>query len=74
MTFGYRYSYRVGFITEQGKWNLEQYQNVKVTRYMNIYCDESESQLIQKDIPNYENSENKDESDEESDVENKKTA
>ena len=62
------------FITENGKWNLEQYQNVKVTRYMNIYCDESESQLIQKDIPNYESSENKDESDEESDTENKKTA
>ena len=41
---------------------------------MNIYCDESESQLIQKDIPNYESSENKDESDEESDTENKKTA
>ena len=41
---------------------------------MDIYCDESESQLIQKDIPNYENSENKDESDEESDGENKKTA
>ena len=74
MAFGYRYSYRVGFITENGKWNLEQYQNVKVTRYMNIYCDESESQLIQKDIPNYESSENKDESDEESDTENKKTA
>ena len=74
MAFGYRYSYRVGFITENGKWNLEQYQNVKVTRYMNIYCDESESQLIQKDIPNYENSKNKDESDEESDAKNKKTA
>ena len=74
MAFGYRYSYRVGFITENGQWNLEQYKNVKVTRYMNIYCDESESQLIQKDIPNYENSENKDESDEESDSENKKTA
>ena len=74
MTFGYRYSYRVGFITEEGKWNLEQYHNVKVTRYMNIYCDESESQLIQKDIPNYENSEDEDESDEESDDEHKKAA
>ena len=33
---------------------IAKYQNVKVTRYMNIYCDESESQFIQKDIPNYE--------------------
>lgn len=76
MTFGYRYSYRVGFITEEGKWNLEQYHNVKVTRYMDIYCDESESQLIQKDIPNcdYENSEDEDESDEESDDEYNKAA
>lgn len=79
MTFGYRYSYRVGFITEEGKWNLEQYHNVKVTRYMDIYCDESESQLIQKDIPNYENSEDEnsedeDESDEESDDEHNKAA
>lgn len=74
MTFGYRYSYRVGFITEEGKWNLEQYHNVKVTRYMDIYCDESESQLFQKDIPNYENSEDEDESDEESDDEHKKAA
>ena len=62
MTFGYRYSYRVGFITEQGKWNLEQYQNVKVTRYLEIYANETTEQLIQKDIPSFEKSnENKDE-------------
>ena len=43
---------------------------------MNIYCDESKSQLIQKDIPNcdYERSEDEDESDEESDDEHKKAA
>ena len=41
---------------------------------MDIYCDESESQLIQKDIPNYEHSEDEDESDEESDDEHKKAA
>lgn len=71
MTFGYRYSYRVGFITEDGKWNLEQYNKLtKVTRYMDIYCDESDSQLIQKDIPNFnDDAEDKDESDEESDNE-----
>lgn len=56
MTFGYRYSYRVGFVTDSKKWNLEQYNNVKVTRYLEIYCDETDSQLIQKDIPNYEKS------------------
>ena len=67
MTFGYRYSYRIGFVTLEGKprWNCEN-SNTKVMRYMDIYCDESNSQLIQKDIPNFEN-----ESDEE-DENNKK--
>lgn len=54
MTFGYRYSYRVGFINENGKWNIERKNFIKVVRYMEIYCDESDSQLIQKDIPNFE--------------------
>ena len=65
MTFGYRYSYRVGFITEDNKWNLEQYHNVKVTRYLEIYANETYEQLIQKDIPSFEKeNENKDEDDE----------
>ena len=41
---------------------------------MNIYCDESESQLFQKDIHNYENSEDEEETDEEYDDEYKKAA
>jgi hypothetical protein len=53
MTFGYRYSYRVGFINKEGKWNIEN-SNTKVTRYLEIFCDESMDQLIQKDIPNFE--------------------
>ena len=52
MTFGYRYSYRVGFVTKDDKWNIEN-SNTKVTRYLEIYCDESDSQLIQKDIPSF---------------------
>ena len=57
MTFGYRYSYRVGFINEEGKWNIEREGFIKVVRYMNIYADESDSQLIQKDIPSFNNEE-----------------
>ena len=38
MTFGYRYSYRVGFINEEGKWNIEKEGFIKVVRYMNIYA------------------------------------
>lgn len=60
MTFGYRYSYRVGFINEEGKWNIERENFIKVTRYLDIFCDESDSQLIQKDIPSFESNENKD--------------
>ena len=56
MTFGYRYSYRVGFINAAGKWNVEN-TLTKVVRYMDIHCDESDSQLIQKDIPNFEEKE-----------------
>ena len=61
MSFGYRYSYRVGFITEEGKWNIERENFIKVVRYMDIYADESDSQLIQKDIPSFEKGEDKEE-------------
>ena len=30
MTFGFRYSYRIGFITPEGKWNIER-EYTKVT-------------------------------------------
>ena len=63
MTFGYRYSYRVGFINKEGKWNIEN-SNTKVTRYLEIFCDESMDQLIQKDIPNFEKESEGDEEDE----------
>ena len=53
MTFGYRYSYRVGFINDDGNWNIEKKGFIKVTRYLDIYCDETQDQLIQKDIPNF---------------------
>ena len=54
MTFGYRYSYRIGFITDQGKWNIEQFGKMtKVVRYMDIYGKDSESQLL-ADIKLYE--------------------
>jgi hypothetical protein len=65
MTFGYRYSYRVGFINEEGKWNIEREGFIKVVRYMNIYADESDSQLIQKDIPSFNNEEKKEDEEDE---------
>lgn len=65
MTFGYRYSYRVGFINEEGKWNIEKEGFIKVVRYMNIYADESDSQLIQKDIPSFNNEEKKEDEEDE---------
>ena len=60
MTFGYRYSYRVGFITPEGKWNIEN-TLTHVTRYMDIFCNESDNQLIQNDIPNFEKKREEDE-------------
>lgn len=53
-TFGYRYSYRVGFITSSNKWNLEESHGLNVVRYRDIDCDESEEQLLQdiKDLNN----------------------
>lgn len=74
MSFGYRYSYRVGFITEEGKWNIERKGFIKVVRYMDIYADESDSQLIQKDILSFEEDENKEEETEEDILEYKDTA
>jgi hypothetical protein len=70
MTFGYRYSYRVGFVTLEDKprWNCEN-SNTKVMRYLDIYCNESDSQLIQKDIPTFEG---KDSEEDEEDGDNKK--
>ena len=66
MSFGYRYSYRVGFITEEGKWNIEREGFIKVVRYMDIYCDESDSQLLQNDIPYFNSNESEEEEDEDS--------
>ena len=51
MTFGYRYTYRVAFIDKSGNWNVDYKGSFKVMRYMDIYCNESDSQMIQKDIP-----------------------
>ena len=53
MTFGYRYSYRVGFINDSGNWNIET-SNTCITKYMEIYCDESTENLL-KDIRTYFN-------------------
>lgn len=41
-TFGWRFSYRVGFINDDGKWNLETSPLTRVTKYMHINCDESD--------------------------------
>lgn len=55
MTFGYRYSYRIGFITDDGKWNIEQFGKLtKVVRWTEIYGKDSESQLLE-DVKKYEN-------------------
>lgn len=50
--FGYRYTYNIGFITEENKWNLDGKSDlIHVVRYMDIICDETEEQLY-KDIEN----------------------
>jgi len=56
MTFGYRYSYRVGFINKENKWNIEN-SNTKVTRYLEIFCDDNETKLI-NDIEKFETNKN----------------
>lgn len=54
MTYGYRHSYRIGFITPEGKWNIEQYGKLtKVVRWMDIHGLDSESNLL-ADIQKYE--------------------
>ena len=45
MAFEYRYSYRIGFINKEGKWNIES-KYIRVTRYLDIHCDEDETQLL----------------------------
>jgi len=57
MTFGYRYSYRIGFITkDKNMWNIEQYGKlIKVTRWCEIHCDESENRMLE-DIKIHEDS------------------
>lgn len=65
MTFGYRYTYRVGFVTKDNKWNLEQIHGMTVVRWMEIYGPETDSQLIQEDIPYYEKKNNDEEEDNE---------
>lgn len=42
-TFGWRFSYRVGFINDENKWNIENLPLTRVTKYMNINCDESDN-------------------------------
>lgn len=49
-TFGYRYTYNVGFITNENKWNLDgKSEFINVVRYMDIDCCETDNQLL-KDI------------------------
>ena len=55
MARGYMHSYRIGFITREGKWNIEQYnQMTRVVRYLKIYGVDDESNLL-ADIKKYEN-------------------
>lgn len=60
MTFGYRYSYRVGFVTKDKKWNVEN-SNTKVTRYMEIFCNETIEQLTRIDILKFNENEEQEE-------------
>ena len=53
-TFGYRYTYRIGFVTAEGKWNIDNMGGlIKVVAYQYIEADESEEQLL-KDIADVE--------------------
>lgn len=48
-TFGYRYTYRVGFVTKEKKekkWNIQQSEFFRVIRYMEVVADESDGNLI----------------------------
>jgi hypothetical protein len=72
-TFDYRYSYRVGFITKEGNWNINN-PNTKVMRYLEIFCEESMNKLVLKDIPKFKNETNEDEKEDEETTEYKKVA
>lgn len=49
MTYGWRYSYRVGFITRDGQWNIEANSNnhIHVVRWMEIFGNETIEQKIE---------------------------
>ena len=50
VTYGYRYTYNIGFITKENKWNLDgKSEFINVVRYMDIDCSETTNQLL-KDI------------------------
>lgn len=54
MTRGYIHSYRIGFVTQEGKWNIEQYNKMtRVVRWLEIHGLDSEQQLFE-DIKKYE--------------------
>lgn len=43
MSTGFKYSYRIGFITKEGYWNIEVANKFhKVTRYIPCECDKSD--------------------------------
>lgn len=47
MTFGFRYSYRIGFVTKNNKWNIDEFSNnIKVLKYQNIIDNSPENALI----------------------------
>lgn len=47
MTHGYRYTYRIGFITRNEQWNINEAAGMlRVVAYMDIISDESETALI----------------------------
>lgn len=53
-TYGYRYTYRIGFVTAKGKWNIDDMGGlIKVVAYQYIDADESEEQML-KDIAEVE--------------------
>lgn len=54
MTFGFRYTYRIGFVTSDRQWNIDKAGGMlRVCAYMNIHADESEEAMT-KDIKKHE--------------------
>ena len=52
--FGYKYTYRIGFVTKDKQWNIDKMDGlIKVVAYQFIEADESDEQLM-KDIKKYE--------------------